>query len=132
MRCKVRRGEIYMVDLEGAWGSELRNGPANYRLCVVVQNDTGNSLAPTTIVAPVRNFQPEQRQLPHNVAASGYDRGCMDFDYEVMCGQLRTVDRQRLADHAIGTVTDIVLDRIDQALRISLQIDQPKMARQTA
>ena len=121
-----------MANLEGAKGSETRNGARNWCLCVIIQNDIGNGVSPTTIVAPTRNSLLKQRLLPINVQVIGLDRGDMNHDFDIMCGQIRTLDRSRLSDHCIGAVSESVLERVDEALRVSLQIDQPKMARQTA
>lgn len=45
----IRRGDIVLVDLEPVKGSEQ----GKKRPCLVIQNDLGNSLSPTTIIAPL-------------------------------------------------------------------------------
>ena len=53
-RIEITRGDIVLVDLSGAIGSEHQNhSVSNTRPCVVVQNDGGNKASPVTIVAPI-------------------------------------------------------------------------------
>ena len=49
----IHRGEIYLIDLSNQIGSEQ----SGVRPAVVVQNDTGNTHSPTTIVCPLTSKQ---------------------------------------------------------------------------
>jgi len=49
----VRRGEIYSVDLGTPKGSEQ----GGRRPALIIQNDTGNTYSPTTILAAITSKQ---------------------------------------------------------------------------
>lgn len=50
----VRRGEVYWVEADPVKGSE----PGGLRPALVVQQDTGNSYSPTTVVAAITRTVP--------------------------------------------------------------------------
>lgn len=106
------RGEVYWTDFDPATGAEI----AKTRPAVVVQNDAGNSVSATTIVAaissryPVREY-PFLVRLPDSV---------MPKPSMVNCAQVRTVDKSRLHPTPVATLDAETMRRVDQALRNSL------------
>ncbi|MFB6080990.1 MAG: type II toxin-antitoxin system PemK/MazF family toxin [Haloferacaceae archaeon] len=110
----VRRGDVVIVQFNPTRGSEQRGT----RPCVVVQNDTGNANAPTTIVAP---------------CTTSYDEGGYPFEVEleaantplredsvVDCSQLRTVDLAERITKNVGSIPATKVSELDRALKISL------------
>ncbi|WP_411798017.1 type II toxin-antitoxin system PemK/MazF family toxin [Halonotius sp. F2-221B] len=113
----VRRGDIVRVDLGGPDDDDTRGSELyKSRRAVVIQNDTGNEFAPTTIVAPLSKGHTD---YPFHVNLSG-SMPELEVDSHVQLDQIRTIDiEQRITDH-FGRVTDSQLADIDDAIRVSL------------
>lgn len=109
----VKRGDLYWVNLNPTRGSEQ----AGRRPVLVIQNDIGNEVAPTTIVAPVttKSFS---KEYPTNVHLPRGISG-LKSDSTVLLSQIRTVDKSRL-EKKIGYLTDLYLEKVDRAIKISL------------
>ena len=89
----VRRGEVYLVNLEPTVGSEIKKN----RPCVIVSPDEMNKYIRTIIIAPmttkVRNYK---------------SRVEISFDGkqgQVMLDQIRAIDKQRLIKK-LGTLSN--------------------------
>lgn len=109
----IRRGDLFWVDLAPTQGSEQ----AGRRPVVVIQNDTGNSFAPTVIVAPMttKSFL---KEYPTNVSVPKGESGLKE-DSTVLLSQIRTLDKKRL-EKKIGHLSGDHLGKVDQAIKISL------------
>ena len=109
----IKRGELFWVDLNPARGSEQKGR----RPVLVLQNDIGNEVAPTTIVAPLttKSFSkeyPTNVNLPKGV-------GGLDADSTILLSQIRTVDKSRL-EKKIGNIPSSYVKKVDVAIKISL------------
>ncbi|HEY2850597.1 MAG TPA: type II toxin-antitoxin system PemK/MazF family toxin [Gemmatimonadaceae bacterium] len=92
MTASVRRGEVYLVELNPTRGREIRKT----RPCVVVSPDELNAHLGTFIVAPLTTgSHPYPFRVPCRFA--GKDR-------HLVLDQLRTVDRERLV-RKLGALT---------------------------
>lgn len=113
----IRRGDIVRVDLGGKHDDDTR-GSEIYkpRRAVVVQNDTGNKNAPTTIVAPISKGH---SNYPFHVNLPGAMEE-LEMDSHVQLDQIRTVDISERINQKYGDVSGSQMDDIDYALRISL------------
>ena len=109
----VKRGDLFWVDLNPIKGSEQ----AGRRPVLVIQNDVGNEVAPTVIVAPLttRRFT---KAYPINVHVLRGTAGLI-ADSTILCSQIRTIDKTRL-ERKIGHLPPSYLHRVNQAIRISL------------
>ncbi|MBP2015064.1 type II toxin-antitoxin system PemK/MazF family toxin [Anaerococcus degeneri] len=114
---KVRRGDLYYADLSPVVGSEQ----GGVRPVIVVQNDIGNKYSPTIIVAPVTS-QMNKAKLPTHVKLKGNKYGLPKNSVALM-EQLRTIDKTRLREK-IGTFSAEIMSKIDEAIGISLAIEQ--------
>lgn len=88
----VKRGEVYLVNLEPTVGSEVKKN----RPCVIVSPDEMNKYIRTIIIAPMTT---KVRSYKSRVA--------IDFDGkngQVMLDQIRTIDKQRLIKK-LGTLS---------------------------
>ena len=109
----IKRGDLFWVNLDPARGSEQ----AGRRPVLVLQNDIGNELAPTTIIAPLttKSFTkeyPTNVHLPKGI-------GGLKSDSTVLLSQIRTVDKSRL-QKKLGRLSESYLGKVERAIRISL------------
>jgi mRNA interferase MazF len=112
----VRRGEIYWLQLPVSIGSE----EAGRRPVLIIQNDIGNRLSPTTIVTAITS-QPRRRQYPFHVPFTAKESGLL-LDGTVLCEQVQTIDQSRLGGLA-GTLSRERMQEVDLALHRSLGLE---------
>ncbi len=115
----MRRGEIYQVELDPAYGAEA----SKTRPAVIVSNDGANSTATrlgrgVVTVVPVtsntKQIYPFQVMLP--AASTGLPR-----DSKAQAEQVRSIAVERIGASA-GLVPHDLLDQLDQALRLHLDL----------
>lgn len=109
----VYRGEIYYADLSPAVGSEQ----GGLRPVVVVQNNTGNKYAPTTIIAPITS-QTSKKLLPTHIPFCGCG---LAKDSIMLLEQIRTIDKSRLKQK-MGQLPPEKIEVVDNAIKISLGV----------
>ena len=107
-----RRGEIYWTELNPVAGSEM----AKTRPALVVQNDTGNIYADTTIIVTISSRQ-TSRSYPFLVAVP---EGVFSRPSVINCAHVRTVDRARLKSGPVTRLDSDTMLAVDEALRASL------------
>lgn len=115
----MTRGEIRLIDLEPARGSEAdKRRPA-----IIVSNDRANAVAErlgagvVTVVPVTSNVErifPFQVLLPAN--ATG-----LPVDSKAQAEQVRSVSVDRVGP-ALGLVPAATMDEVDAALRLHLQL----------
>lgn len=115
MKHPILRGELYYADLEPVIGSEQ----GGERPVVVIQNNKGNRHSKTVIIAPLTTSAIKPT-LPTHVEI--YTEGLRRTSI-VLLEQIRTIDKQRIG-HYIGTVSDIDMRKIEEAVLISFGIDR--------
>ena len=100
------------MNLDPVVGSEI----AKTRPGIIVSNDVNNQFSDTVTVLPVTSnvtkVYPFEVLLPKKI--SGLREDC-----KAKANQIRTVDKRRLGSLA-GSVDDVVLDQIEQALKLHL------------
>lgn len=114
MKTAVYRGDIFLADLDPAFGCEQ----CGTRPVLVIQNNTGNRYSATTIIAAITT-QRKKPSLPTHVSiegAPGVREGSL-----VLLEQLRTIDEKRLVEK-LGSLSDIQMHYVDTALLASLGI----------
>ena len=113
----IKRGDIFYADLAQGQGSEQ----GGIRPVVIVQNDIGNKFSPTTIVAPITSKQ-NKAKLPTHIEIKAKQFG-LEKDAVMLMEQIRTIDKVRLREF-LGSVDEYIIDKIDNALKISLALNQ--------
>lgn len=108
------RGEIYFADLNPVFGHEQ----GGIRPVLILQNDVGNYFSPTLIVTQATRRTYKKPSQPTHVVLQDID-GLEPSLF--MLEQLRTIDKRRIIRYA-GKLTDEQMERIDAALRRSLQL----------
>jgi len=109
----VKRGDVYFADLNPVVGSEQ----GGMRPVLVIQNDVGNKYSPTVIVAAITS-QIDKAKLPTHVEVS-IEESSLDKNSVVLLEQIRTIDKQRLAQKVTHLEADS-MERVNEALEISL------------
>lgn len=116
----VRRGDVYLADLDPAIGCEQ----GGIRPVLVLQNDIGNLYSPTTIVAAVTAKQ-TKKKLPVHTPISA----CMlRTDSTLLLEQIRTIDKCRLKSY-LGSASETEMRDIDRALKLSIGLIPPAAVR---
>lgn len=112
----IKKGDLYFADLSPVMGSEQ----GGVRPVLVVQNDVGNKYSPTIIVAAITSRR-NKANLPTHVEIEADGNG-LSKNSVVLLEQLRTIDKRRLKER-IGTIDKTRLPEVDEALSVSLGID---------
>ncbi len=106
---KIKRGEIFLADLEPV----ISNEQGGIRLVVILQNNVVNKHSPTTIAAPTT-----AKRVPNSLPIHVFVfRSGLPQDYCVLLEQIRVLDKSRLTEK-IGKVNAVTMDYIDAALKI--------------
>lgn len=116
-RGSPRRGELYWLDWNPVRGSEQ----AGRRPALVVSNDRGNETAPTVIVAALTS-RISGRRYPFQVFVSARAVNGLTSDSTILCHQLITVSKERLA-RPIGILPPNLMVRVDAALKVALGLN---------
>jgi mRNA interferase MazF len=109
---RYRRGEIWWVNLDPTVGSET----AKRRPCVILQNDVGNAMSDTTMVAPLLKGS---KSYPFVVNVEATVANGLDENRGIHLEQMRVVDHRRI-DRQLGSLEQKYWDKIDQAVGIVL------------
>ena len=109
-----KRGEIYLTALDPTLGREIQKT----RPALVIQNDVSNRLSEITIVAPITSTVRFPLNPLHVLLAAGGNTG-LAVTSVALLNQIRAVDRMRLVKR-LGTVDEETLERVDEAIKISL------------
>ena len=112
----VHRGEIFYADLDPVVGSET----GKTRPVLFIQNDIGNTYSPTTIVAVVTEYSEKKARYPICVSTTK-DAG-LEKDSIVNLAQIRTIDKKRLRGPRIATLSDELMEKVNQAIKNSLAL----------
>jgi len=117
MDIEIIRGDLVYVNLEPIIGSET----GRKRPCVIIQNNIGNKYSPVTIVAIITSQKEISKKYPVDVwIVKG--EGELNYASIVQCDQIRTIDKRRIIKK-IGHLNDSVIQEIDEAIKISLELN---------
>ena len=112
----MRRGDLYLVDLETQVGSEQ----SGLRPAVVIQNDKGNDHSPTTIICPITSK--DKTELITHVSISPNNCDIIK-ESVVLCEQVRVIDKTRLR-RKLGCISNQkIIDEINKKLMISIGVN---------
>ena len=111
----ISRGDLFSACLDPVVGSEQ----GGIRPVLVIQNDVGNRYSPTVIVLAITG-QVNKARLPTHVPVAAEGTG-LQKDSVILAEQIRTLDKRRLRER-IGTLKPEVMDRVTNALKISLNV----------
>ena len=110
---KIRRGDVFLADLNPVVGSE----EGGNRPVLIVQNNIGNRNSRTTIVAPITR-KLTSSYLPVHVIVSPSVTGLQETS-SVMLEQIRVMDKERLKEK-VGHLPPFLMTLVDRAIRVSV------------
>lgn len=113
-----KRGEIWWVDLRPVLGSETDKK----RPCLVLQNDLGNKLGETTMIAPIL---PGTKGYPFVVNVTPTIANGLDKQRYINFSQMKVVDHQRF-ENKCGDLEDSYWKAIEKAVLIELGFNGSK------
>ncbi len=108
----MKRGEIYFVDLDPAFGREQ----AGRRPVVVVSIGPINQLPLVVIVVPGTDGSNVHRDYPTNVRVPVSDSG-LPTETVFLCFQVRALDPRRFSARPAGQLSPAALMQVEDALR---------------
>ena len=113
---RIIRGEIVIANLEPVKGSEQ----GGIRPVLIIQNDTLNKHAPTTIIAPITS-KVYTKEYPTNAMIKKEDSK-LKTDSTILLNQIRTIDKRRIIKR-IGVLDNFTMNKVNRAIKISLDLD---------
>jgi mRNA interferase MazF len=111
----VRRGDVYLVELDPARGSEIKKT----RPAVIIQNDVDNRYSPVTIIAPITS-KFDNQLYPTEVRIRPLEGG-LRIDSVVLLNQIRVVDKERLG-RRLGALKPATMALVNDGLAIALAL----------
>ena len=111
----ISRGDACIVD----FGDTVGSVQSGIRPAVVLQNNIGNRHSSTVIVAPMTKSV-TKAHLPTHVSIRKGDGGVLKNSM-VLTEQIIVIDKSQI-DRIIGRLSNQTMDRINQAVRISLAL----------
>lgn len=111
----VKRGEVFMADLNPAKGSEQ----GGVRPVIVINNDKDYGMSNMVIVLPVTTSWSKRNLTQTHIrvrAVKGVPK-----DSVIVCEQIRTIDKQRLIEK-VGEIDDRSLIKAEKALIRALDL----------
>ena len=111
----IKRGDIFYADLRPVVGSEQ----GGIRPVLIIQNDVGNTYAPTLIVVPLTsNTEKKVTQPTHCLL----ENEGLSMSSMALAEQIFTIDKSRALKY-LGHLTPEEMRRVDDAVRISLALN---------
>lgn len=113
---EIKRGDIFLADLEPTKGSEQ----GGIRPVLIIQNNTSNKYSPVTIIAAITS-RVFDKEYSTNIFISKKESR-LDNDSTIMMNQIRTIDNSRLIKR-IGLVDNFIMSKVDMAIKVSLALN---------
>ena len=108
-----KRGELWMVNFNHGRGSEQKG----IRPALIIQNDTGNQYAATTIVAAITSTI---KKYPVTVVIQR-GKGGLKEESMINLAQILTIDKGRLM-RKMGQIEEEKIFEVNEAIKISLGV----------
>lgn len=119
MSVKIKRGFVYLADLNPKMGTE----PGKIRPVLVLQTDLLNNVHPSTVVCPLTtNVQKKAQVLRVHLKKN---QAGLSNDSDIMIDQMRAIDNRRFVKE-LGEVPRRILEGVYRD--IGIVIDFPEMA----
>ena len=113
MEREIKRGDVYLADLEHGAGSEQ----SGCRPVLIIQNDTGNKASGTVIAAAITSKTERKYVMPTHCRIQA-QHGLARISY-ILLEQIHTIDKARLKTR-LGALGDKAMRKVNKALAISV------------
>ena len=113
----IKRGDIFLTDLEPVKGSEQ----GKIRPCLVVQNDVANQFSPNTIIVPLTSHVPD-KYYPTVVVVKPNESG-LSKESAILCSQIRIISTNDRVIKPLSKLSPTKMKEVDEALKTSLALD---------
>lgn len=113
MKRDIKRGEVYIADLNPVIGSEQ----GGTRPVLIISNNIGNYYSPTVICAAITSRQTKSNLHTH---IDLIDITGLPNDSIVLLEQIRTIDKTRLQER-VAILDNSYMSKIENAACISLE-----------
>jgi mRNA interferase MazF len=113
----MKKGEVWIINLDPTVGAEIMKT----RPCILVGNDAIGRL-PLKIIVPVTDWNTAFLNASWHVPIEKSEENGLTKKSSADTFQVRSVSERRLVKR-IGVISDDVLARIKDALKISLDLD---------
>ncbi|CFW92703.1 Plasmid maintenance protein [endosymbiont DhMRE of Dentiscutata heterogama] len=110
---RVKRGEIYWVELDPVKGSEIRKT----RPCLIISNDEQNEVSRRVMVIPLTSSK-KLPPTPFHVSFVFQNKLA-----KILPEQMRVADKSRIKGKCLGRVGWEVLREVEEALHIVLGLE---------
>jgi mRNA interferase MazF len=112
------RGEIWLASLGTGEGHEQTGS----RPVLIVSDDAFNTgLAGLVMVLPLTSKLGKSKNIPTHIPIAPPEGGLKTASV-ILCDQLRTISKDRLAQQPWGSVSDVTLARIEDVLRLLMRL----------
>lgn len=119
----IRRGQIYRVFLDPAFGHEM--GGYKQRPVVVLSINDINTDALVVSVVPGTRRKPGEKTFRNVVPVEKSPENGLAKATSFHCHQVRALDKGRFVGTPIGTASETDLKRIEEAVKYSLGLSWP-------
>jgi mRNA interferase MazF len=116
MMMEIKRGDIFLINLEPVVGSEQ----GRIRPSLIIQSDILNKHSPLTIAAPITS-KIYTKEFPTNVEMTREESG-LKLDSTILFNQIRAVDKKRIIKK-LGCLNRETMKKVDMAIKISFGLD---------
>ncbi len=94
-----QRGDVFWANLDPTVGAEIKKA----RPCVIISPDAANRSGPLVIVAPITKVKGKKVYF-HEIFLPK-ETANLQYDSKIKVFQLRCIDKRRLGDSKIGSLT---------------------------
>ncbi len=112
----IKRGDVVLTRLDPVLGSEQ----GKTRPCLIIQNDLGNSVSPTTIVAAVTSRA--EKEYPFMVHVNAGEGG-LPKDSTILLNQIRVISIQHRIVKKLGSIKPDTMKKVNEAIKTSFGLD---------
>jgi mRNA interferase MazF len=108
----LRRGEIYWIELDPVKGSEIQKT----RPCLIISNNEQNEVSRRVMAIPLTSSR-KLPPAPFHVSFTFQNKFA-----KILPEQMRVIDKSRIKGKCLGRVSWEILDEIEEALHIVLDL----------
>jgi len=106
------RGDVYWINLDPTVGAEIKKT----RPCVIISPDAANRSGPLVIVAPITKAKGKKVHFHEILLPKG--TASLHHDSKIKVFQLRCIDKKRLSESKLGSISIEILKQLDEKVRI--------------